>query len=93
MLHLLNFGILAGVSCNGLKIFNNLSNCNFVCNFISGSSEKPTNGHNIEYSEPKYLKLSSAMERMELEYCDLLHVCLYLYLDCIKRKKHFEKDY
>jgi hypothetical protein len=39
------------------------------------------------------LKLSSAVERMELEYCDLLHVSLYLYIDYIKRKKHFEKDY
>jgi hypothetical protein len=53
----------------GLKNFNNLSNCNFVCTFIAGSSEKPTNGHNIEYSESKYLKLSSSVE-----YCDLLQL-------------------
>jgi len=66
------FGMLTGISCNGLKNFNNFSDCNFVCNFISGSSEKPTNGHSVEYSESKYLKLSSAVERMELEYCDLL---------------------
>jgi len=69
--NLLYFGMLAGVSCNGLKNFNHFSDCNFVCNFISGSSEKPTNGHHIEYSESKYLKLSSAVECMELEYCDL----------------------
>jgi len=56
----------------GLKNFNHFSNCNFVCTFIAGSSEKPTNGHNIEYSESKYLKLSSAVECLELEYCDLL---------------------
>jgi len=48
---ILYLGMLAGVSCSGLKNFNNFGNCNFVCNFIAGSSEKPTNGHNIEYSE------------------------------------------
>ena len=45
---------------NEQRNLNNFSNCNFICNFISGSSEKPTNGHNAEYSESKYLKLWSA---------------------------------
>ena len=70
---------------NGLKNLNHFSNCN-VCHFIAGSSEKPTKGHNIKYSESKYLKLSTAVEHMELEYCDLLqHIWWCLYIDCINK--------